>query len=543
MLSRRELALVAAGFTLLTLALTYPQIRLLSSHTAPHYDALFTVWRLAWIAHQLPRDPVHLFDANIFFPAPRTLAYSDAILLPGLVGAPLIWIGVHPVTVHNVLVLLSFVACGVTMYVLVRGLTASALAAWCGGIIFAFQAYRIARLAQLELLWGFWIPLAFWALHRALATRRLRDGVLIGVFVALQAWSSLYYAVFLITALAVLSLVLIPSRPRAELSALLKPAVAAMVVCVVLVTPYAMPYLESRQIVGARTEQEIRRWSPTPRNYFATPPENWIYGRALGRLGHLEGIMFPGMVATALAVAGAAARGRRRLAYAVLLVVAVDMSLGFNGLTYRAFFEVLWPYQGLRVSARMFVVVSAALAVLAADGLARLAWRKRRTSRLLGVALTGAVLLESASVPVPLKAAPAVSPIYSWLRQQPRAVVMEWPMPRAGSLGFTHEPYYMYFSIFHWHPLVNGYSGFYPPRYLRFVEGVRHFPNEEAIGYIRRAGVRYLILHREFAPERYAALRAELEDHPDLKPLLTEGEGEDEVTVYELRARQPPTGR
>ena len=32
-------------------------------------DAQLNEWILAWVAHQLPRAPAHLFDANIFYPA------------------------------------------------------------------------------------------------------------------------------------------------------------------------------------------------------------------------------------------------------------------------------------------------------------------------------------------------------------------------------------------------------------------------------------------------------------------------------------------
>src|SRR5437867_4177959 len=106
----RELVWVAAAFTVLTVVMTYPQAVHLGSRIGEHYDSLFSVWRLAWIAHQLPRDPLHLFDANIFYPAARTLAYSDALLLPALVAAPFLWARVDPVVVHNLLVMASFVA-------------------------------------------------------------------------------------------------------------------------------------------------------------------------------------------------------------------------------------------------------------------------------------------------------------------------------------------------------------------------------------------------------------------------------------------------
>ena len=84
-------------------------------------DPLFSVWRLSWVAHQLPRDPLHLFDANIFFPELRTLAYSDAMLATSLMAAPLLWLGVHQLVVYNTVLLLSFAASGVAMYALAKG--------------------------------------------------------------------------------------------------------------------------------------------------------------------------------------------------------------------------------------------------------------------------------------------------------------------------------------------------------------------------------------------------------------------------------------
>jgi hypothetical protein len=69
-----------AIFLLLTIWFTWPQIISLDS-VVPHQDPMFSTWRVAWIAHQLPRDPLHLLDANILYPAPpcsRTRRRSSA---------------------------------------------------------------------------------------------------------------------------------------------------------------------------------------------------------------------------------------------------------------------------------------------------------------------------------------------------------------------------------------------------------------------------------------------------------------------------------
>jgi hypothetical protein len=116
--SRSELAAIVVPFSSVTCLFTAPQVFRLGSHVGPHCDALFGVWRLAWMAHQLPNDPAHLFDANTFHPEVRTLAFSDAIPLLGIAAAPAIWLGVPPVVAYNLLVLLSFPASGIAMYLL-----------------------------------------------------------------------------------------------------------------------------------------------------------------------------------------------------------------------------------------------------------------------------------------------------------------------------------------------------------------------------------------------------------------------------------------
>ena len=149
-----------AVFAALTALMTYPQILRLSSAVADHDDPLLSIWRLGWVAHQLPRDVLHLFDGNIFHPERRTAA------------APLHWLGIPNLLIYNLVLLSGFVLSGAGMYLLVRTLTGHAASAWLAGIIFAFVPYRFAHYEHLELQLAFWMPLGLWAMHRTLATGR-----------------------------------------------------------------------------------------------------------------------------------------------------------------------------------------------------------------------------------------------------------------------------------------------------------------------------------------------------------------------------------
>ena len=83
-----------AFFIALALVHTWPLASDLA-HLTRHdnRDAMLNEWIVAWVAHQLPRAPLHLFDANIFYPERYTLAYSEPMIVQGIMAMPLLWIG------------------------------------------------------------------------------------------------------------------------------------------------------------------------------------------------------------------------------------------------------------------------------------------------------------------------------------------------------------------------------------------------------------------------------------------------------------------
>src|SRR5438093_2873803 len=95
-----------AVFALLAAAHTWP----LASNPAhlsrnDNGDTLLNTWAIAWVAHQLPRDPAHLFDANIFYPERLTLGYSEAMVVQGVLAMPILAVGGSPVLAYNVLLM------------------------------------------------------------------------------------------------------------------------------------------------------------------------------------------------------------------------------------------------------------------------------------------------------------------------------------------------------------------------------------------------------------------------------------------------------
>ena len=213
-MTRRPLLAAVALLAALTVIITWPAALHLGTRVPGHDDPLFSMWRLAWVAHALPHDPRHLFDANIFYPHLRTLAYSDAMLFEGIVAAPFLWAGINPVLVYNLMFFAGIVSSGAGMFVLVRYLTRDIGAALVAAVIFTLAPYRIEHFIHLELQWTVWMPLALWAVHRTFDGGGFKFGALTGLFLWLQIISCVYYGAFLGLIVAGLALLLLASRPE-----------------------------------------------------------------------------------------------------------------------------------------------------------------------------------------------------------------------------------------------------------------------------------------------------------------------------------------
>ena len=131
----REATLVCLLFVLLTLVLAAPLSLSPATHALPlSADTRLFLWTISWDVEALLHHPLTLFDANIFYPEPRTLAYSEHILGSAVIGAPALLATGNPVLALNVIVLLSCVLCGLGAYVLARELGASVPGALVAGI-------------------------------------------------------------------------------------------------------------------------------------------------------------------------------------------------------------------------------------------------------------------------------------------------------------------------------------------------------------------------------------------------------------------------
>ncbi len=487
----RHLSIVA-GLIALTVITFHSQARHLFS-VPDRGDPLFSMWRIAWVQHQLVADPRHLFDANIFYPLPATLTYSDAMILPAIAAWPLAWIGVHPVVAYNLVLLATFVLSGLAAYLLVRALDLGSAAAWIAAVAFAFCTFRINHFSHLEMQMTMWMPLTLLALYRLLQTGRPRYVALTAGALAAQWYSSMYFGLFLTVYTAVFAATLqiawkIPLRRSAL-------ALAAFLIAGLIVFPLGMKYSRTKAIRGVRQIESVSEFSATPGDYLRPIVGPTVYRTYLPRRINGERALFPGVAVLILALIGAwPPLITTRLALILGGLIAFDGSLGLNGLLYPLLYRLLFPFQSIRVPARFDMLVTLTLAVLAAYGASRVLSRATsRTTRFVCLsALTGLLMVDSwprYDMEPTWEAPPS---IYQSLPAN--AVLFEFPVhPPADR--FLENVVYMYFSMWHWRPMVNGYSGFNPPQYAETLHGTRGFPAAATLVYLKRAGVTHVTVH------------------------------------------------
>jgi hypothetical protein len=490
----RRTGLATLGLCAVAAALLFPQLRHMDS--VPDLgDPLFSIWRIGWVFQQMRGDPRPLFDGNIFYPDPLTLTYSDSLLLTSATAAPLLALGLHPVVVYNVVFLSGFLLSGIAVYLLVTRLTGSRRAAFVSAIVFGFYPYRFEHYSHLELQMTFWMPLALLAVHRFFETARWRYALAAAVAVTAQLYSSMYYAIFVSIFLAALSLVLFRFS-RQTTGRLFRPIAAGALLATVLAIPLARPYVAARAFKGDRGHDAVRMFSATATDYLRAHERSRLYGPRLLPGRQIERALFPGVLPLVLsATALVPPVGVVRLAYLAGLLVAYDGSLGFNGLLYPYLYEWVLPVRSMRVPARFSIVVGLSLAVLAGFGARRLLRRARGwRATAIFAAFVGASMLDAwprLELRPVWKEPPS---IYAALAGNGGIVLAEFPL-NTDPLGFADNTPFMYFSLWHWSSMVNGYSGFLPGGYEALVQRMHGFPDEETISLLKSRGVTHLSIN------------------------------------------------
>jgi hypothetical protein len=481
----------------------------LAAHPLTDYDIPFNVWVMAWVTHALTTRPLHLFDANIYHPAPDALAYAEHWLGSMPFFAPGYLATANAVVGVNLMMLAGLVLSAAGVYFVVWRWSGSWVAALVAGLLFGFYPAHLRPLGP-NLVTLQYIPFALFFLDRVVAGGRWP--ATIGLTFALlgQCLASLYYAypVLLATGAAVAGLCLTRAfRPRA--GDVLRVGVAVAVPAAV-VTALSPPYFR----VAARGLETMYAHL-TPVLNLPTPVLR-LLREAIEPFGPLAAVLAG--FAVVLAPRSTADSATRRRITILLVWIAVGLVL-FAGRTLTlAGHELPMPsrlldrfapgFAVLRDRRRFLVIVLAPLSVLAGLGIARIAalLRSPRARRWTEAAIGGAaalVILGSIDrSPCRLKHLPTGSTVpaaYRALAGIEPGPVLELPVgARNEDLGAARlNAEYEYFSTVHWHQLLNGYTSFWPRQIEATMAMARALPARHALDdLVNCTGVEWILVHR-----------------------------------------------
>jgi hypothetical protein len=526
-----------------TLALLALFIALAVAHTWPlatapgtlsrndNGDAILHEWIMAWVAHQVITDPIHLFDANIFYPERHTLAYSDHLFVQSMMAAPLLWSGASPVLAHNLVLIAGFALTGWAGCLLVRRWTGSLLAGILSGSLLAFNAFTLTRLTQIQDLHLEFFPPALFALDRLLAAPMARHGLQLAGWYVAQALTGTYLMVF--TAISLVAAFL--SRPGdwwgPRFSTFWRPATMAVGVSTAVLVPFLLPYLNASRAVGlGRSLDEVRPLSAEITDYFATGGR--VHFESWSRPFFQGDALFPGVAAlvlTGVAVGGAVAFRDRRARMALAVgIVAFAFSFGPAFPPYEWLYRVFPLLSGIRGAVRFGQLVLAAVGILAGFGLALVLRRvPPRWSVLVGLGAIVIVNVEALRAPLSYSIYKGIAPVYESLPGLGKEAVLVWiPFP-PGQHAQLNAPF-MLMTTRSWQRTLNGYSGFKPASYYRHAQVLADFPNQGSLEYLRRVGATHVLVDgRNMPPERLDRLA----QFSELSLITTDGN----LRIYHLK--------
>ncbi len=534
-----EIVIAAMAYACVYLALSYPLFRhpgstlFVPDDLWGYADVNLIVWILCWGWTALTRDPQRLFDANIFYPAEKTFAGSEHLLGYAPLFGPTYELTANPVLANHVSILLSFAIAGAGMYGLLRYWRVPIGCAFFGGFINAFFPSRFAALGEPQLLATGLLPIALAHLDSLLISGRLRSALGLAFFSLWQMLCSVYLAFITLAGLASYGVAIAYAGRKHIRAASVIAAAAAMVIVGVSMVVIHQPYseLRSKGVIpeyesAGRMSVYSNRWL---QNY-VTRPQQIRSGAA-----QLEGgrLLYVGLV-PAIALLGlflrrrsgepewALGAGCALVASGYLLGLGPTAQIAGQAVTlpYSYLADVVPGFSSMRVPSRFGYLFMMGISALTGLGASRIFDRViagtnraqvaiRSASIIAALAITTADYdLRSAKFPTRQveSQASAIPEVYRALGQLPVGPVLELPIPRNALFRDRRASQEMYYSTFHWQPLLNGYTGHAPPSYELIRAVAADLPEPAALDLLcHMTGLRYIISEHSPLSDRWSS--------------------------------------
>jgi hypothetical protein len=502
---RKQHAAAAAIFIVLAIVMTWPLTPRMNHVAADSSDPFINIWILDWDHYATFHQPLSLFQANIFYPTPDSLALSENLYGIALFLIPFRAVGLGPVTAYNLAMLGGFAFSGFAAYLLGVRLTGSFIAGIAAGVFHAFVPFRFTHLPHVQHVFAGWVPLLLVVLLDYIDRPSWRTASLFGAVFLMNGLTNIHWLLFGSFAIGATALLFVVTGVRRWRELLIATGIAAA-----LLVPFLIPYA---RVGMTRDWSETRWYSATWSDWLVASDRIRNYTTLRDDRVYPEMWLFPGALSLIAAIAAIplARRYTRGVTLGLLwTLIGVLGSLGLNFYFHQFLFDAVPGFRGIRVPARWAEIAYIGLAMLIAVATAFIARRQRWIAAVIPLLF----LVELRAAPIRWFRVPLEVPdVYRWLDTQKGSAVVELPIDIAGS-----EYLYTYRAVSHHRNLVNGASGVVPRQWVRFSERFKSFPiADDFTDELRRIGCDFVIVHADMLGPHAVSTRQWLERELDRK--------------------------
>jgi len=525
---------------------------------------LFNLWTMGWNIDRLEAGLVGYWDAPIFHPAESAFAFSEPQPLMMLM-APVLWLGGTLPAAYNLYFWLGLSLTGVITSRFLRWATPSGFVAWTGGAMMVMLPFVHWQSGSIQLTPLFGVVGTIFALARFGKDPSVPRSLLLGFAFAVTYLLCNYYGLFL-SLLLILSGGWLLGRNFWNWRTWVR-LVPGAALCLLLAGPVI--YQQQQVLNNSDWDRDldyVRKQSAKWGDFTATPWPQILPIPEFVEEKRSGWTLSPGYLKIGLAILGLAwglyHKPFRRLTLFLMTFTTLGVLLAMgprwelaNWVPYETLREYYPGLKKIRNAFRFVVFAQIGIVLLAAMGFDAL-WRQcqRATKNSLhlpgdlqnpagnpmGIALlmglSFLVIVEVWPNPQRLYKVPDSKkdrPWITWIqkRTDPANPLACIPFPQGRKAkDYLGTTVWMYHGLRHGRPLLNGYSGFFPPQFLELKASMANFPDAKSLKLLEENGARYCVIRRT------SISRNKIEQHPEVGPRLKWRFADDEakIDIYEI---------
>ncbi len=506
-LAKADWIWTAVLYLVAIVAMSWPAAAHLSDRLiGNNIDNWIFYWNNYWVKQALLNGESVFGTKMIFFPTGTSLVAHSHSLLNSLMAMLLETAStfsrgqaVSPVAAHNLTLLMGLWVGALGMFLLVRQLTDSWIAAFVAGFVFTFTPYHLSQsITHLHLGSIHWYPFYGLMLHKLLRRPRWQYGVGAGIFAALTFYSGVQLALLLMVWTAVTLIYEFASGEWRIASNGQSHNLAAYifligVTAVILSLPILIPLAQNWEAVVAApanfdestTKQTdlLSYWVPPTWHPFWGEPFQPIYERFIANRTSMSYIGYGVLILIIVAVWKRWRASRFWLFSALIwLLLAAGPIPRINGQLFEqiqlpySWIGSIFPISTIRAPDRFNLLLVFSVAVLSGLGTAAISsWGKTKDfaeytdkkraflEKGLLYPLIALIIIEYLAVPLPMWELPPVSPFMTEMAKWEPTGVVDYPM------GYSLSKLWLYYQTIHNQPIVEGHVSRFTDETYAFI--------------------------------------------------------------------------